>query len=121
VFVATDLELPGSGKPAVQEYEAAVTRSYGAKAQINYIGVQGWINAKVFVDALKRMGDTLTRERLIATLEATDGKDGFGFTAPLTFGPYTTGRDINRCLKINKVVKGKAVQVTDWRCDTQPF
>ncbi len=121
VFVATDLELPGSGGPAVSEYEAAVKRSYGGKAQINYIGEQGWLNAKVFVDALKRMGDTLTRERLISTLEATSGRDGFGFTAPLTFGPYTTGRDINRCLKIAKVVKGKAVQVTDWRCDTQPF
>ena len=121
-FVATDLELPGSGAPAVREYEKAVTAAYGSKAQLNYIGVQGWLNAKVFVDALRRMGETLTRERLIATLEATSGKDGFGFTAPLTFGPFANDtRDINRCLKISKIVQAKAVPVTGWRCDKQPF
>jgi hypothetical protein len=43
-------------------------------------------------------------------------------TAPLVFGPFADDtRDINRCLKIAKVVRGKAAAVTDWRCDRQPF
>ncbi|MBC7373404.1 MAG: ABC transporter substrate-binding protein, partial [Frankiales bacterium] len=121
-FVATDLELPGSSAPAVKEYEAAVRKSFGSRAQLNYIGVQGWIGAKAFVDALRRIGPRVDREALISAVEKTDGQGGFGFAAPLRFGPYAAdSRDINRCLKITKVVQGKAVPVTDWRCDNQPF
>jgi branched-chain amino acid transport system substrate-binding protein len=120
-FVATDVELPGSGVPALQEYETTVRKAFGAKAQVNYIGAVGWLDAKLFVDAVRRMGDTITREGLIAALERTAPGAG-GMTAPLTFGPFANDtRDINRCLKIAKVVRGKAAPVTDWRCDTQPF
>jgi ABC-type branched-subunit amino acid transport system substrate-binding protein len=120
-FVATDVELPGSGVPALQEYEATVRKAFGAKAQINYIGSVGWLDAKLFVDALRRMGDTITREGLIAALERTS-PTASGMTAPLVFGPFADDtRDINRCLKIAKVVRGKAAAVTDWRCDRQPF
>jgi ABC-type branched-subunit amino acid transport system substrate-binding protein len=120
-FVATDVELPGSGVPALQEYEATVRKAFGAKAQINYIGAVGWLDAKLFVDALRRMGDAVTREGLLGALERTAPSAG-GMTAPLTFGPFANDtRDINRCLKIAKVVRGKAAPVTGWRCDTQPF
>jgi branched-chain amino acid transport system substrate-binding protein len=120
-FIATDVELPGSGVPALQEYESTVRKAFGAKAQINYIGAVGWLDAVIFVDAVRRMGDSITREGLIAALEKTSPAAG-GMTAPLTFGPFTKNtRDINRCLKIAKVVRGKAAPVTDWRCDSQPF
>ena len=120
-FVASDVELPGSGNAAVKEYEDAVRKVYGAKAQVNYIGSMGWLDAKVFVDALTRMGETITREKLITALEGTS-PGATGMTAPLTFGPFAKDtRDINRCLKISKVVQGKAVAVSDWRCDNQPF
>ena len=118
-FVVTELEFTDGGGPAVQEYVDAVHASFGDQAQVNYIGEQGWVDAKAFVDAIRRMGSTITREKLISTLEATDGRDGLGFSAPLHFGPGV--RDINRCLKVGKVVGGRVTRVTGWRCDEQPF
>ncbi|MCU1693752.1 MAG: transporter permease, partial [Frankiales bacterium] len=120
-FVATDFEFVQGGPAPVQEYERTVRAAYGAKAQINYIGQQGWLNAVVFTEAVKRMGDDISRTnllRVMATLPPTTG----GFTSALRFGPYAGDtRDLNRCLKIGKLIGGKVTRLTDWRCDEQTF
>lgn len=46
----------------------------------------GCLGAKVFVDAVRRVGADLTRERLIAELENTRNFQS-GFSGPITFGP----------------------------------
>jgi ABC-type branched-subunit amino acid transport system substrate-binding protein len=119
VFVATDLEFTDGGKPEVQKYISTVKAAYGARAQINYFGEQGWIDAAVFVAAVKAMGTTITRANLLKVMDGLDGKGGFGMASDLVFAPGN--RDINRCIKFGKVVTGKTSPVTGWRCDGQPF
>ena len=118
-FVASDFDFVDGGGPAVQEYVQTVKAAYGSRASINYFGQQGWIDAKIFVAAVAKLGNTITRDALLKTMDSLDGKGGFGFSSDLRFGPGV--RDLNRCLKFAKVVQGKATRVTDWRCDEQPF
>src|SRR4051812_8281723 len=118
-FVATDYDFIDGGGPAVQEYVSTVRQAFGSRAQINYFGQQGWVDAKAFVAALKQLGSTITRDALLKTMDKLNGKGGFGFTSDLHFGPGV--RDLNRCVKIGKMVSGKVTRVTDWRCDEQAF
>ena len=119
VFVATDYDFINGGGRDVQQYVSTVKAAYGSRAQINYFGEQGWVDAAVFVQAVKAMGTNITRSNLLAVMDKLDGKGGFGFTSDLKFGPGV--RDINRCVKFGKVVSAKITRVTDWRCDEQPF
>jgi branched-chain amino acid transport system substrate-binding protein len=119
VFVATDYDFVDGGGPAVQDYVATVKAAYGSKAQINYFGEQGWVDAAVFVAAVKAMGTSITRANLLKVMDSLDGRGGFGFTSDLAFG--TGVRDLNRCIKLGKVVGGSVTRVSGWRCDRQPF
>ncbi|MGZ6827361.1 MAG: ABC transporter substrate-binding protein [Mycobacteriales bacterium] len=119
VFVATDYDFIPGGGPAVQDYVSTVKAAYGSKAQINYFGEQGWVDAAVFVAAVKAMGTDITRANLLKVMDSLDGKGGFGFTSDLAFGPGV--RDINRCIEFGKVVGGTVTRLTGWRCDGQPF
>jgi ABC-type branched-subunit amino acid transport system substrate-binding protein len=118
-FVATDYDFIEGGGPAVQEYASTVKAAFGSRAQINYFGEQGWVDAKAFVAALTQLGTTITRDALLKTMDKLDGRGGFGFTSDLKFG--SGARDLNRCVKLGKMVSGKVTRVTDWRCDEQPF
>jgi ABC-type branched-subunit amino acid transport system substrate-binding protein len=118
-YVASDFDFIEGGGPAVQEYAQTVKSAFGSRAQINYFGQQGWIDAKIFVAAVQKLGNNITRAALVKTMDSLDGKGGFGFTSDLKFGPGV--RDLNRCIKFAKIVQGKATRVTEWRCDEQPF
>jgi branched-chain amino acid transport system substrate-binding protein len=119
VFVATDYEFIDGGGAEVQKYVSTVKAAYGSQAQINYFGEQGWVDAEIFVAAVKAMGTTITRANLLKVMDGLNGKGGFGFTSDLQFAPGN--RDINRCIKFGKVASGRVNRVTDWRCDGQPF
>ncbi|MDX6219107.1 MAG: hypothetical protein QOJ48_788 [Frankiales bacterium] len=119
VFVASDYEFIDGGGAEVQKYVSTVKAAYGSRAQINYFGEQGWVDAAAFVAAVKAMGSTITRANLLKVMDGLNGKGGFGFTSDLQFAPGN--RDINRCVKFGKVVSGKVNRVTSWRCDGQPF
>jgi branched-chain amino acid transport system substrate-binding protein len=118
-FVATDYDFIEGGGTAIQQYVSEVKKTYGSRAQINYFGQQGWVDAAVFVAALKAMGNDITRANLLAQMDKLDGKGGFGFTSDLQFGAGV--RDLNRCIKFGKVSSGRVTRTTDWRCDGQPF
>jgi ABC-type branched-subunit amino acid transport system substrate-binding protein len=119
VLVAGDYDFIDGGGPAVQDYVKTVKAAYGSKAEINYFGEQGWVDAAVFVQAVKAMGNDITRANLLAVMDRLDGRGGFGFTSDLVFGAGV--RDINRCISFGKVVSGRLTRVTGWRCDQQPF
>ncbi len=119
VFVATDYDFIEGGGAPIQDYVSTVKAAYGSKAEINYFGQQGWVDAIAFVQALKAMGSNITRANLLAVMDKLDGKGGFGFTSDLAFGSGV--RDLNRCIKFGKMVSGHVTRVTDWRCDGQPF
>jgi ABC-type branched-subunit amino acid transport system substrate-binding protein len=118
-FVATDYDFVQGGGSVVQDYANAVKAAYGAKAQVNYFGEQGWADALAFTQAVQSLGANITRDGLLKAMDGLQGKGGFGFTSDLHFGPGV--RDLNRCVKFGKIVSGKVTRVTDWRCDEQPF
>ncbi|MCO4855632.1 ABC transporter substrate-binding protein [Herbaspirillum sp. WGmk3] len=71
--------------PIVYEYQKAMESSPGARC--NFIGLEGYIAARVLVEGLRRAGPQLTRAGLIRALESITpaNYDGGGFS--LQFGP----------------------------------
>jgi branched-chain amino acid transport system substrate-binding protein len=64
--------------PIVGEYQAALKET-GSKAGLSFNGLEGFINAKVFVEALKRTGKDVTRAKFIKAVEGIGELDLGGF------------------------------------------
>lgn len=67
--------------PAVRDYQ----RLLGRSGKYSYYGVEGYITAKLMVEALRRAGRDLTREKLVTTLETMNNLDLGGYR--VTYGP----------------------------------
>jgi ABC-type branched-subunit amino acid transport system substrate-binding protein len=83
--------------PSTQDMTYAVSRDYQAlikKAHIQdggYSGMEGYISARVMVEALKRCGPVPTRDKLVAVLEAMHDFDLGGDVVSFN-GPDHVGR-----------------------------
>jgi branched-chain amino acid transport system substrate-binding protein len=120
-LVASDFAAIDGGGPDVQEYVRQVKRSFGAKAQVSYLGQAGWLDAKILVEALRRMGDDITRDNLLRTMDSLPSTVGGDFTPQgLHFGP-SPHHDINRCLALSKVVNGRLAPYQGFACDNESF
>jgi ABC-type branched-subunit amino acid transport system substrate-binding protein len=69
--------------PISGEYLAAVRAKQGRAA--NYSGIEGFVAAKVFTEAVKRAGRNLTRDNFIAAIQSMKNVDMGGF--PVDFSP----------------------------------
>ncbi len=69
--------------PVVKEYQSAM-QAIGKK-EFDYVSFQGFLSAKLMVEAIRATGKTVTRERLIEALEQFRKKDLGGFT--VNFSP----------------------------------
>lgn len=65
-------------KPVTREYHKAL-QSFANHKNYSYYGVEGYINAKLMVEAIKRAGKDLTREKLVSVLESANDIDLGGF------------------------------------------
>lgn len=72
-----------STTPVVREYQGLFPRERGKN--YSYASLEGFIAAKVFVEALKRAGKDLTSERFVAAIEGMPNFDVGGLT--LEYGP----------------------------------
>jgi ABC-type branched-subunit amino acid transport system substrate-binding protein len=89
--------LPGAGKASGVDYSA--------------ISLEGFVNAKVIVEALRRAGPRPTRRRYREALETLHDFD-LGIGAPVTFGvDRHQGLDV---VYFTAVADGRWVPVTDW-------
>jgi len=71
--------------PGVAQYLAAL-KKYSPEAAPNFVSLEGYVNAAVLVEGLKRAGRDLTREKLLAAIEGIRDLDlGIGMKA--TYGP----------------------------------
>lgn len=78
VMISQVMPPPTARKfPIVREYLAAIE---SAKAEPSYTSLEGYVAARIFVEALRRGGDS-SRENLIKALEAIRGLDLGGFNA----------------------------------------
>jgi branched-chain amino acid transport system substrate-binding protein len=108
--------------PAVVEYRALVEK-YSPKVPealrdpkyqpqaYSFISLEGFINAKVIAEALRRAGPNPTRPGLRAALESMRSVD-LGIGAPLTFTPERHQGLDN--VYFTRVERGRWVPVTDW-------
>jgi ABC-type branched-subunit amino acid transport system substrate-binding protein len=108
--------------PAVVEYRALMERNvplvpdalrdpkYTPQA-LSFISLEGFINAKVIVEALRRAGPSPTRAGLRAALESMRSVD-LGIGAPLTFGPERHQGLDN--VYFTRVENGRWVPINDW-------
>jgi len=114
-----DASLPG-----VVEYRSLMDRhnpaipesirdaAYGPQ-KYSFISLEGFINAKVIVEGLRRAGVNPTRASLRQALESLRGFD-LGIGAPLTFGPERhQGLDRDN-VYFTRVQNERWVPVADW-------
>jgi len=69
--------------PIAGDYLAAVRTKQGLSA--NYSGIEGFVAAKVFTEAVRKAGRNLTREGFISAIQSLRNVDLGGF--PIDFGP----------------------------------
>ncbi len=120
-LVASDFAFVNDPSAEVQDYVTTVRAQFGGKAQISYLGLAGWISAKVFVEAVQRMGDDITRANLLRVMDAVPGTIGGSLTPPLRFGKGSPGHDINRCLQLGRVKGGQVQKYKAYACDDKTY
>jgi len=101
--------------PAVALYHEALAK-YFPGSNANFVSLEGFMNALVFVEGLKRAGQDLTRDKFLEALEGIKDLD-IGIGMKVTYSPtrhhafdqvyYTVLRD------------GEAVVFTDWKIAKQ--
>jgi ABC-type branched-subunit amino acid transport system substrate-binding protein len=108
--------------PAVVEYRALMERHNPqlpaalrdpqyAPQPLSFISLEGFINAKVIVEALRRAGPNPTRPALRAALESMHNLD-FGIGAPFSFGPERHQGLDN--VYFTRVENGRWVPINEW-------
>lgn len=84
IAISQVVPYPWSGAtPVVREFET-LPKELLPKAGITYTTMEGYIAAKVMVEALRRAGPQLSREKLVASLESMRPYDAGGFTVGYT-------------------------------------
>jgi branched-chain amino acid transport system substrate-binding protein len=82
-----------------------------APQKLSFISLEGFVNAKVIVEAIRRAGANPTRAGLRGALEGMRNVD-LGIAAPLNFGPERhQGLD---SVYFTRVENGRWVPVQDW-------
>lgn len=99
----------GSGLPIIAEYKAALAKHYPMDMP-NFVSLEGFINAKVMAEGLRRAGKAPTREGLITALEGMSSFD---------LGGITVGYGPNNHVGLHKVyfthiLNGQLVEIQDW-------
>ena len=108
--------------PAVREYRELMDRynppppeGFGAETsdefKYNYVSFEGFLNAKLLVEVLKRAGDPPERSKLRAGVESIHDLD-LGIKTPISFGPgRNQGMDQ---VYFNTVQNDRFVPLTNW-------
>lgn len=77
--------IPGKEPlPGVQEY-ISLLKKYYPDAMPSFIGLEGYLNARILIEGLKRAGRDLTREKFITAIESISNFD-LGIKNLLSFG-----------------------------------
>ena len=99
--------------PSVALYQQALKR-YAPEAEPNFVSLEGFVDAMVLVEGLKRAGRDLTRDKLLAGIESIKNFDlGLGPQLKLSYGPDDhKGFDT---VYYSVVRGGQAVAFTNWK------
>jgi ABC-type branched-subunit amino acid transport system substrate-binding protein len=99
--------------PGVVLYLETLTKHFPG-TRPSFASLEGFVDAIVLVEGLKRAGRDLTRDKLIAAIESVDGLDiGLGPQLKLTYGPGDhKGFD---SVYYSVVRQGYAVSFSSWK------
>jgi ABC-type branched-subunit amino acid transport system substrate-binding protein len=102
------IELPG-----VVQYLEALTKHFPGNKP-SFVSLEGFVDAMVLVEGLKRAGRDLTRDKLITAIESINGLEiGLGPQLKLTYGPQDhKGFD---SVYYSVVRQGYAVTFSNWK------
>jgi len=91
-----------------------VLKKYSPEAEASSVSLEGFVDAMVLVEGLKRAGRDLTREKLIDSVESIQSLDlGLGPRLKLTYGP---GQHNGFDAVYDTVVRdGQAAVFADWK------
>lgn len=64
--------------PVVKEYQRLISQ-VAKHRNYSYYGIEGYVTAKVMVEAIRKAGRDLTREKLVALLESMNAQDLGGY------------------------------------------
>lgn len=78
-------DMPANSLPGVARY-SQMLKTYFPESTPNVVGLEGFFNAVVLVEGLKRAGKELTREKFISALETITDFD-IGIANALSFSP----------------------------------
>ncbi len=78
----------------------------------NFVGLEGYLNARVLAEGLRRVGRELNRERFIDALESIQNYD-LGIANTLTFSPQDH-QGLER-VYFTRMENGRFVLITDWQ------
>jgi branched-chain amino acid transport system substrate-binding protein len=76
---------PDTNSPAIREYRDALAK-YAPSEKPDYVSLFGFANAKVFVEALRRINGPINRRSLTRSLDSMKNYDS-GILPPVSFGP----------------------------------
>jgi branched-chain amino acid transport system substrate-binding protein len=99
--------------PSIAAYRKAMT-TYYPNEPLSYVSLEGYLDAMVLVEGLKRAGQDLTRAKMVQALESISDKDvGMG---PRLIVRYSSSRHKGFDQIFTTVVRnGKAEPVDDWK------
>ncbi len=111
VYSTAYFPLPGLGDARVDQMLATLIRYNAALARSPYNALAGVTFIEPLVEALRRTGPTVTKDRVVAALESLRNWNG-EVSRGITFGPNRR-QGLNR-IYIVKASGGKYVKITDW-------
>ena len=79
---------------------------------LNYVGFEGFLNAKVIVEVLRRMKGDFNPARILPVVESIHDLD-VGINAPISFGPNR--HQALQYVYFAGVENGRWVPVVDWQ------
>lgn len=118
VICATFGELPDSDAPLLQHYKTYAYGKFAApKERWGLFYYAGIIFAEPLVEAIKRCGENLTRERLVAELEGLRNFKGIG--PVVNYRPFdpkdpASRQGTNTTFLVQCLKGGQAKKLTDW-------
>ena len=118
-LVASDFAFVNDPSPEVQDYVKTVRAQFGDKAQVSYLGLAGWVSARILVEAIDRMGEDITRTNLMRVMDSLPATVGGDLTPALRFSPGA--HDINRCLQLGRVKAGQVQRYKPYACDDKTY
>jgi branched-chain amino acid transport system substrate-binding protein len=95
----------------VKEYSDFLKRYY-PEDEPNFVGLEGYINARVLVEGLRRAGKNLNRTRFIDAIESINNYD-LGIANTLSFSP-SDHQGLEK-VYFTRIQDGKFVLISDWQ------